>query len=162
MAVSKFWFNYYRSEDDCFNLGSVDLVRHMCKECTLANSYTSYHPLFKYSRGKGSILASESLLSSVTMFYKIKKPSVSTRFLPLETIVVMSLTYSIKNPSSKWRFPKHFALNSTDYTGYSDLIYKLLSDNDIADILNISCRQIWKLIHDIKELYRLKRSTHYD
>lgn len=65
---------------DCFNLGSVDLVRHMCKECTLANSYTSYHPLFKYSRGKGSILASESLLSSVTMFYKIKKPSVSTRF----------------------------------------------------------------------------------
>lgn len=89
---------------DCFNLGSVDLVRHMCKECTLANSYTSYHPLFKYSRGKGSILASESLLSSVTMFYKIKKPSVSTRFLPLETIVVMSLTYSIKNPSSKWRF----------------------------------------------------------
>lgn len=59
-------------------------------------------------------------------------------------------------------FLKHFALNSTDYTGYSDLIYKLLSDNDIADILNISWRQIWKLIHDIQELYRLKRSTHYD
>lgn len=35
-------------------------------------------------------------------------------------------------------FPTYFALNFTDYTGYSDLIYKLLSDNDIADILNIT------------------------
>lgn len=131
---------------------------------THTSKFVLYHLILKYSRGKDSI----SILTSEHLYFLVS--SCSTRLKSLQCpdspspqnnhCNVSHLQYKKSFNEMEIFFPLH----STDYTGYSDLIYKLLSDNDIADILNITWRQIWKLIHDIQGLkqYRLKHSTHYD
>lgn len=119
---------------------------------THTSKFVLYHLILKYSRGKDSI----SILASEHLYFLVS--SCSTRLKSLQCpdspspqnnhCNVSHLQYKKSFNEMEIFFPLH----STDYTGYSDLIYKLLSDNDIADILNITWRQIWKLIHDIQGL----------
>lgn len=158
-------FGFTRPEDDSFNLYGTSWSCKAHIQRTHTSKFVLYHLILKYSRGKDSI----SILASEHLYFLVS--SCSTRLKSLQCPDSPSPQNNHCNVSHL-QYKKILQWNGDFFSPYilpttlaiQTLIYKLLSDNDIADILNITWRQIWKLIHDIQGLkqYRLKHSTHYD